>query len=740
MPLTGTPKDLSDRSFNFASPLFNGVAAFYWGGSNRNLLVGREGTLFNPDGVANHAYVDAAIAGVDSGKAIVGTALKDSIHLTKPVNAATNDLPGSYNTFTIFWYGKVLEGQYASTLFNLTDENFNQFIRLGGYVDNNATDYNFTGNIKGATGQLDFSFPGGRRGEFHCYALRYDGETVELFRDGVSMGSSAGTPGTVTSDGTVLLGRREFYSWDSQLSRSELSLFVVYKNRALSNAEIATLNTAPFTILPAAGGSPSPSPSPSQWRKEARVYHIGNSVTDTIKYQWLKTISAANQVGYLYGRSMTPGAPLDWLLNNLPPSFTESPYGAFNVALPGYDWDVLTLQPFDRDLASDKASIQSFLNILYQRSSNANTRILLYSRWMRKTETAQNSGVYNDLDYPTLWNTVYTGTQNETKDYFQKLLLEVRTANAGKTIDIVPVGDAVLLFDTEAKTGLIPGFSSANNLYSDGIHFTDIGAYLVSCVFYASIFKETPVGLGFAPYTGVTQTIATKLQNIAWATVNGHPYSGVGGNSPTPTPNPSPSPSPTPSPTPTPNPTPSPSPTSTIINTQLSAYPGQSKIIQIFNIDGTPFIFPNKSTVVSRAVNRLRSVVCDLTPSITDAAKGMIRLSVPDNNQVRRNVNKVVLFDLIVTVDGLSKYIPIGLVDILYSPSLFSDEQTIPGGVAGGNTTNNQQQTPNNATEPEPIILYVQDQIWVDNMGKKVKVTIERQNDGKELFKLTEIT
>jgi hypothetical protein len=47
----------------------------------------------------------------------------------------------------------------------------------------------------------------------------------------------------------------------------------------------------------------------------------------------------------------------------------------------------------------------------------------------------------------------------------------------------------------------------------DGSHPTAAGTYLAACVFYASIFRQSPVGIGF--HGGLSDRDATTLQDEA---------------------------------------------------------------------------------------------------------------------------------------------------------------------------------------------------------------------------------
>ena len=72
---------------------------------------------------------------------------------------------------------------------------------------------------------------------------------------------------------------------------------------------------------------------------------------------------------------------------------------------------------------------------------------------------------------------------------------------------VVPVGLAWATVDQQRSTGF---------LYSDTKHPSLSGTYLAACVFYATLFSDSPVGL---PYTaGLPRDEVLYLQRVAWQT------------------------------------------------------------------------------------------------------------------------------------------------------------------------------------------------------------------------------
>ena len=58
-----------------------------------------------------------------------------------------------------------------------------------------------------------------------------------------------------------------------------------------------------------------------------RVYFIGNSVTDTVRYGELAKLAAARDVKLDWGRTMIPGAPLEWIYSHPKDGFQQEPFG-----------------------------------------------------------------------------------------------------------------------------------------------------------------------------------------------------------------------------------------------------------------------------------------------------------------------------------------------------------------------------------------------------------------------------
>ena len=286
-----------------------------------------------------------------------------------------------------------------------------------------------------------------------------------------------------------------------------------------------------------------------------RVYYIGNSVTDTVRYGELAQLAATRGVKLDWGRTMIPGAPLEWIYTHPNDGFQRAPSGTWTNALNHFAWDAVSLQPFDRQLhgknkegqdLGDVPLIKEFARMAARK--NPDVQIYLYARWPRVTSGGKGipfdkndydptkPGSGNDLskvdDFTARWDARYSGgwdNSNETRDYFETLLREVRqeTPFLKKQPLLVPVGHVMNALHAEMKAGRVLGYTSIYQLYKDGIHLNEAGSYLVGCAYFTTLLKQSPVGLPTTPYGRIDPALAETIQQMVWQVVAAHPDAGV---------------------------------------------------------------------------------------------------------------------------------------------------------------------------------------------------------------------
>ena len=255
--------------------------------------------------------------------------------------------------------------------------------------------------------------------------------------------------------------------------------------------------------------------------KTLRVYFVGNSVTDTIKYGPLAELAKSRGYTQVWGRHMIPGAPLQWIWEHPKDGFQEPPFGHYPTALANFQWDVLSLQPFDRHLDGKDGDIvmaKNFIDLALPKSPDL--QIYVYARWPRQGKD----------DFDTAWLKKYTGgwdNTNETKDYFERLTLELRKAYPKLKINMVPVGHVMYELNQRMKAGKVPGYTHIKQLFADGIHLNNVGSYVVGCTFFATLYKQNPKGLPSAPYKVEDAKLAAIIQDVVWKVVSTNELAGI---------------------------------------------------------------------------------------------------------------------------------------------------------------------------------------------------------------------
>jgi hypothetical protein len=267
----------------------------------------------------------------------------------------------------------------------------------------------------------------------------------------------------------------------------------------------------------------APAFAADQAPKTLRVYFVGNSVTDTINYRGLAELAKSQSYTQAWGRHMIPGAPLQWIWQHPKDGFQEQPFGYYPTALANFQWDVLSLQPFDRHLDGkdgDIAMARNFIDLALPKSPDL--QIYVYARWPRQGKD----------EFDTAWLKKYTGgwdNTNETKDYFERLTLELRKAypKLKKPILMVPVGHVLYELNQRMKAGQVPGYTHIKQLFADGIHLNNVGSYVVGCTYFATLYKQNPKGLPSAPYKVEDAKLAGIIQDVVWKVVSANKLAGV---------------------------------------------------------------------------------------------------------------------------------------------------------------------------------------------------------------------
>ena len=142
------------------------------------------------------------------------------------------------------------------------------------------------------------------------------------------------------------------------------------------------------------------------------------------------------------------------------------------------------------DAADFRESVILWKNYIKNNCPNPNAKIILAMNWAYVDAT----------DFSQKTSTLYATYMSIAKEL---------------GISVCPIGNAYeAIRQAEGET-------AKNALYSDNRHPTALATYLASCMQYASLFDQTPIGLTYRP-SAVSASDATRMQNYAWSNYQAH--------------------------------------------------------------------------------------------------------------------------------------------------------------------------------------------------------------------------
>ena len=260
-----------------------------------------------------------------------------------------------------------------------------------------------------------------------------------------------------------------------------------------------------------------------------RIYFLGNSLTDQVKYDWFEKLSDESGVEVEWARQMIPGAPIRWLYAHPDEGFREKEFGGWQKALGGFEWDVLTLQPFAGFDEEVEAAVKIARTAL---AKSPGVQIYWYAQWPGRDGHA----------WADVWNQDFRDPRfrrgaNHSRSCYEAgvYALRERLPDA-KPVLLIPVGHVMYRLDRKMQQGLISGFKSIYEFYADGIHLGNVGSYVVAGTFYAVIHRKSPVGLPVDRFqqsladrnrTHIDEKTARIIQETVWEEVTSNPLTGV---------------------------------------------------------------------------------------------------------------------------------------------------------------------------------------------------------------------
>lgn len=285
--------------------------------------------------------------------------------------------------------------------------------------------------------------------------------------------------------------------------------------------------------------------------RDLSAFYIGHSLISDIPDMLKSIADSAPSTTFTFKEQFIPGAPLRWQWDKVSEFKGEPMYRVrFDEALATGRYDVLVVTDSvprgGKELEAETADYLARFAAA-ARKGNPATRVFYYETWHHITSGTPDNSPYDtasprrtlrwrerlDADRP-MWEAIVASANQQAP------------ATAGSPpIRIIPAGQALARFDDAVRAGKVPGFTDTRSFFDDEIHLNHHGKYLVACVHYAVLFGKSPVGLSFdvkgrwghdywdrAGWDGKTwqrpdPRAVRIMQEIAWATVAGHPHTGV---------------------------------------------------------------------------------------------------------------------------------------------------------------------------------------------------------------------
>jgi len=243
-------------------------------------------------------------------------------------------------------------------------------------------------------------------------------------------------------------------------------------------------------------------------------YHVGNSLTWDSRVTYFPKMSASVGITHDVGHHIRCSKGLPYIVAN-PTGTCVDPtaFGKWQDGLPGYAWDVVTMQIHpsdDSNLQSDTLAAAALIDAAQTHPANAQTRFILFGAWP-PTHWDYADNWLEPIDETDL--TTPTGHQDQ---YQRALFDQVRTIRPDANVELIQTGKQLYLADQAIKAEVANGgdwfgLTDVDQLYRDTTHLNDTGRWLATLAMWAATTGQDPAGLVPPSYWGPASTMQTDL-------------------------------------------------------------------------------------------------------------------------------------------------------------------------------------------------------------------------------------
>lgn len=274
------------------------------------------------------------------------------------------------------------------------------------------------------------------------------------------------------------------------------------------------IDAAQFDALYA---TPAPAPSGA-----LRVYHLGHSLVGRDMPAMLAQL-APDEHGY--ESQLGWGTPLraHWdpsePINGFDEENDHPRYRDAKEALASDEYDVFVLTEMVE--IRDAIKYHDSPKYLAEWALAADMPVYLYESWHR-LDDEEGWLTRLDADLTRYWE----------DGVIRPALVRMETP---RPIYVIPAGQVMARFVRAVEErGGVEGIAGREDLFSDEIHFNDLGAYLVALTHYAVLYQQSPIGLPHVlnradgtPAEAPSAEAAALMQEVVWEVVQAYPRTGL---------------------------------------------------------------------------------------------------------------------------------------------------------------------------------------------------------------------
>lgn len=274
--------------------------------------------------------------------------------------------------------------------------------------------------------------------------------------------------------------------------------------------------------------------------QDQNPFYIGHSLVNENMPTMVQELAVSAGKTTHYNKQLINGAALAYQWDH----HTNSQGISYQTAFPGGNFNTLVITeavPLQNHLTWSNTFVKAndFYNYAKNNNNGIPVRFYIYETWHCKNSGIPQTGLPTGCAYDDSSNSTLLWHPRLQADFslWSGIVSHVRNENPSDTeIWMVPVGQAFYNLTTEINAGNVPGITNVFSLFSDDIHLTNAGNYFVACVMYATIYRQSPVGLTANisdqwgnPFANMpTSAQALAMQQVAWNTVTSlNSWSGV---------------------------------------------------------------------------------------------------------------------------------------------------------------------------------------------------------------------